>query len=1147
MKIERSFLILATILLALASALPAGTIYLLPTGTASQTVTSYSQEPFQSQSSFEIPANTASVYFNASGTKRYALGKEGAIVILAPGVETPLKTIDLKAGLTSSAMTPDGRYLAVLATVLRIYDTNNDSEYSPGSGIDVGASPSQIASDLGGSRILVLSSASKSITAVDIATKTVAGTLVLNADLSGMAVGPNGLLYVSAQNRVYEIDPRTLTKRGEIAVNGTPGKLSFTPDGKKALAINTNPMSNGYILFSFDLTDRTTLGSYSAAGSITLDQVVVTSNDRAYALSLAQGTVYKIGLSPLTVDPADFTGLGTTGMIAAIAKSNEAQQAKNLYLMDSTSLYKIDLIDNSRVGGLALSKPATEILSREVTTGPVSSLLLIGNNQSVTPGGVSAPVVVRALNGEKPVFDAQVTFTTTTTGASILSATPRTNMDGYALAYVSVPSVNGTVSVNARTTAGNQVSADFTLKVGTSGGGGTTPGTGPGVKAVSGNGQIAFEMWRSDYPLRVKVTDADGNPVANEKVTWAVTNGIGFLSNLTSTTDQSGIAETSFIGGMVTTGLSFMQTTITATAEEGTATFTETTVLASLSSGGSAVLPVILMETPDPSAGRISGKLGTVVKGAIAVRAVIAAGPQTGTPVPNVGLFLTSDQDPTTGPVPACVGGTALSDSNGLATCDVIISGHQGTANFSAKMGGDRGWSLTVTAEPGDPGEIKLIQGDGQSGNPGTTLPLALVGEVSDGYGNKLSGAEVIWEVVTPNSLTLINTASTSDATGRVSTRVTLGSMGGTYQVRVRSKLGSAVALFTVTVNVQLSALNKVSGDDQSVLISTAFPKPLVVKVVDAQNAGVQGVAVAFAVISGTATLSAATATTGADGTASVNATAGATPGTILVKASISGFSVTFTLTARLAGPEVTAAGIVNGVGGQAGVVPGGIVSIYGKGIAPNLSGSITGGNLIGPLPLKLADVEVLFGSTAAPIYNVSNINGMESVTVQAPFELGAPGTVSVTVKVAGASTVVPNVPTFAIQPGLFETLSETGVRYAVAIGDDGRYLGPGQGARPGEIVRLFVTGVGQTIPATATNRAGVPGQKVAANLIVGFNNEGVRVVSAEYMVGVVGVYIVSFEVPSSATSGSKPLVVAAVTPDGTNLIYSNPSTLTVQ
>jgi uncharacterized protein (TIGR03437 family) len=321
----------------------------------------------------------------------------------------------------------------------------------------------------------------------------------------------------------------------------------------------------------------------------------------------------------------------------------------------------------------------------------------------------------------------------------------------------------------------------------------------------------------------------------------------------------------------------------------------------------------------------------------------------------------------------------------------------------------------------------------------------------------------------------------------------------------------------------------------------------LVVKVVNAQNAGVQGVAVGFSVTSGTATLSSASVVTGADGTASVSVTAGATAGTILVKAAIPNFSATFSLTARLAGPEVVAAGIVNGAGGQPGVVPGGIVTIYGKGLALGISGSVTPGNLLGPLPLKLANVEVLFGATLAPIYNVSNINGLESVTVQAPFDLGAPGSVIVTVRVSGGTTVVPNVPTYPLQPGLFETVNAIGIRYAVAIGDDGRYIGPGQGARPGEIVRVFVTSVGQTAPATGTNRAGVPGQNVLASLVVGFNNEGVRLVSAEYMVGTVGVYIVAFEVPATATSGSKPLVVAAVSADGSSLIYSNPSSLAVQ
>jgi uncharacterized protein (TIGR03437 family) len=1151
MKTKLPILIFAVALLALTSVLSAGTIYLLPTGTASQTVTSFSQEPFLTLGKFDIPANTLSTYINASSTKLYAVTGSAveALVVQAAGTSSRIRAINLGIGPTSSVMTPDGQRFAVLAGSLHIYDTNNDSEVSPAYGIDLGASPSMIVSDLRSSRILVLNTANKTVMAVDLASKTVVGTpLALAAEPRTMVMGPNGLLYVSATNRVYEIDTRNMTLRGEITVAGLPDKLVFTPDGKKALAVNATP-TTGAILFAFDLPTRTLAGSIPYGFTLTLDKIVVTSNDRAFGLSLSSGRLYKVVLSPLSLDNVSFSDLGTTGSLIAAAASNEVPQAKQLYFMDAGNFYQIDLGTNGLANKVVLTNSATELMFRETLTGLVGSLQQIGNNQAVAASGTSAPLVVRALSAAgKPVFDVPIVFSTSTAGASIVSSTSTTNMDGYALAHVSVPSATGTVTVNAKTTGSNPVSVDFTVTVG--GGSvdpGTPPITGARVDIVSGNGQVTMENRSTDFPLRVVVKNSSGSPVANATVTWAVPGGSGYLSNFTSTTDEHGVAETTFFGGTVLTGQSFMQSTVTATAAQGIATFNVSTVLTVLSGGGSAQYPILDMQVPDSGSGKISGKLGAVLKGAIVIRSTIASGPQIGTPMSNVGLFLTSTQDPATGPVPACVGGTALSDSTGVATCDVVITGRQGTSSFNAKMGGDRGWNLTVTAEPGDPGQIARIQGDGQTGNAGATLPLALVGEVSDGYGNKIPGAEVIWEIVTPNSLTLTNAVTTSDSNGRVSARVTLGSIGGAFQVRVRSKLGSAVSVFTVNVNVAVSNLNKVSGDNQSVLVSKAFPQPLVVKVVDARNAGVQGIAVAFSVTTGSATLSATSVTTGSDGTASITVTAGAAAGAIVVKAAITNYSVTFTLSSRLAGPEVTAAGFVNGAGGQPGVVPGGIVSIYGKGIAPNLSGSITPGNVIGPLPLKLAEVEVLFGSTAAPIYNVSNVNGMESVTVQAPFELGAPGTVNVTVKVSGGSTVVPNVPTVAIQPGLFEAISASGQRYAVAIGDDGRYIAPGQGARPGEIVRVFVAGLGQTTPATATNRAGVPGEAVAASLVMGFNNEGVRLVSAEYMVGVVGVYIVAFEVPATATTGTKPVVVAAVTPDGLSLIYSNGSTISVR
>ncbi len=1149
MKTKYSLLILAVALLAQTSVLSAGTIYLLPTGTAAQRVTSFSQDPFLSLGQFDIPANSISAYLNASSTKLYTVSGSAAdaIVVQAAGSSSRIRAINLGLGPTSSLMTPDGQRLAVLAGSLHVYDTNNDSEVSPSYGIDVGASPSMIVSDLRSSRILVLSTAEKTVKAVDLASQTVVGApLALAAEPRTMVMGPNGLLYVSAVNRVYEIDTRTMTLRKEITVTGLPDKLVFTPDGTKALAVNTTP-TTGAILFAIDLTTRTVAGTIPYGFTVTLDELVITSNDRAYALSHSSGRLYKVTLNPLSLDNVSFTNLGATGPVIAAAASNEVPQAQQLYFLDAGYFYQIDLVTNSLGNRVALTNPASAVMFNETLSAQVGSLQPIGGTQTVAAGGVSAPLVVRALTSAgKPVFGSSIVFSTSTSGASIVSFTNTTNMDGYAVAHVSVPNSTGSVIVNARTTGSSPVSVDFNVTVGaTPGGGGTTPGT--GVEIVSGNGQVTLENRATDLPLRVVVKNASGSAVANAPVTWAVQSGTGYLTQYSSTTDENGLAEIYFIGGSVITGQSFMQSTVTATAAQGTATFYASTILAVIVGGGSATYPILELQAPDPGVGEISGKLGAVLKGAVRMRATIAAGPQIGTPMPNVGLTLTSTQDPTTGPVPVCVGGTVLSDSSGTATCDVVITGKQGTSRFKAKMGGDYGFDLLVTAVPGDPGQIQIIQGNNQTGNAGSTLPVALVGEVSDGYGNKLSGAQVAWEIVTANSLTLSNTVTTSDSNGRVSARVTLGGIGGSFQVRVRSIAGSALAVFTVNVNVAVSNLNKIGGDNQNVLVSNPFPQPLAVQVVDAQNNGIQGVPVAFAVTTGSATLSAASVNTGSDGKASVLVTAGAAAGTIVVQAAITNYTVSFTLSSRLPGPEVTAAGIVNGAGGQAGVVPGGIVSIYGRGIAPSLSGSITPGNVLGPLPLKLADVEVLFGATPAPIYNVSNIDGMESVTVQAPFELGAPGTVNVTVRVSGGSTVVPNVPVVAIQPGLFETVNESGVRYAVAIGDDGRYIGPGQGARPGEIVRVFVTGLGQTTPTTGTNRAGVPGQAVLANMVMGFNNEGVRLVSAEYMVGVVGVYIVAFEVPSTATTGTKPVVVAVVTPDGTNLIYSNGSTMVVR
>jgi uncharacterized protein (TIGR03437 family) len=317
---------------------------------------------------------------------------------------------------------------------------------------------------------------------------------------------------------------------------------------------------------------------------------------------------------------------------------------------------------------------------------------------------------------------------------------------------------------------------------------------------------------------------------------------------------------------------------------------------------------------------------------------------------------------------------------------------------------------------------------------------------------------------------------------------------------------------------------------------------------VDAQGIPVAGIPVAFVILSGSATLSVTSGTTDAVGQASTAVTAGASAGQIKVQAGSGDFGVTFTLNSVPPGPVVTLSGVRNSISGDAGVTPGGIIALYGTGLAVGINGSVIGWNVVGPLPTTLADVEVMFGSIAAPIYSVNNINGQQWVVVQAPFELAAPGTVNLTIKVGGGTTTVNTVPVKMYQPGIFETLGPSGERYALILKEDGSYVSPASPADRSSKLRVFVAGVGQTTPASGTNHAGVPGQTVNANLIVGVNDAGVKVISAETMVGAVGVVIVQFEVPATtATGATRPFAIAIFPADGSPAVFGNPSTIAIQ
>ncbi|HWQ52798.1 MAG TPA: hypothetical protein VN442_03880, partial [Bryobacteraceae bacterium] len=347
-------------------------------------------------------------------------------------------------------------------------------------------------------------------------------------------------------------------------------------------------------------------------------------------------------------------------------------------------------------------------------------------------------------------------------------------------------------------------------------------------------------------------------------------------------------------------------------------------------------------------------------------------------------------------------------------------------------------------------------------------------------------------------------------------------------------------------VNLTITQFQKVgAGDQQSAAQNTQFANPLTVQVNDASGP-VSGVTVNFAVTSGSGTVATPTAVTNAQGQASTTVTAGPNVGTLLITASIGSLTQQFTLTVRPPGPSNVT--FENGAGFQRNfIAPCGIATIRGSGLATGVQGVIVP-NFFGPMPLMVANATVQFGERFAPIYNVANQNGQESITVQVPCETAA-GTVPVVIKVGGGSATF-DATVSTIAPGIFETAMSDGRRRGVILKPDGSYASLENPVRKGEIVRMYVTGLGGVTPAVSTNSPGIPDVESVVpnvgNLVVGVNNGGVRVINARYTAGLIGVYEVVFQVPSDVPSGNLPLAIA-VYQQGNDLLFGNPSQIPVQ
>jgi uncharacterized protein (TIGR03437 family) len=1122
------------------------------------------------------------------GTKYYLIANGGAAVTAVDGSFTNPRTVasSFSAAPTFAALQPDGRRLILCAGRVYFLETGTDTVANP-NGLVVSGEPIDVVVNFDSTRAFVLSRTSTAgpaatvLTVIDLvngfarlAELTFPGNQTEQA--TGLVLGPNGNIYLSAYARIYEINADTmrLTNGGELSVRGYPNRGTLTPDGRYLIFPNRQPIFGGNSIIQLDLSNRTF--SYDGASTSEVfarftPSTLDSSPTRMYAYGNS-GRLYDLTLgSQVILDRSQLVQRFQTGIENVIfpnlAFSNEIPPRTLWYTRPITNLDGSTSRRLVQAGLTSFDQNIQEqnlqftqnlemtFLSPGVTSG--GTRILGFNTTQTTTGGqrTGLPLVSRLVDSlGRGIYRGQITFASANPAVVVQNPQVVTGVDGWAQTFVTVPNVPGTYTVVA--TGGQNVTpTEYTITVpGVAGPGGTV--SQGGIYVVDGNGQLNREGFGLAAPLIVQLLDANGIALSGQKVVWTLIRGTGNLGTVETTTGTDGRTQLSYTTGRVPVPLAAAQDVIEAASTFGKVTFYLTTIALNLPSGqflaGDAQIEYIYPNLGDLNNRNLTIEAGTILKNAIGIRVA----DYLGQPLENVSLGVTTKAPPIftvdgfAPPAPAegfeaSCDATPLSDARGNVVCDIKAGNRPGTGALYVIVGSYRAMpTLNLTVTVGRANRLRVLAGDNQKAKGNTSLPVPLQVQVTDLGGNPIANSPVTWSIVAPGTGTLGAARTLSNTGGIAQNTFRTGIVPGKLQVR--AQIDNPVAggtpifvVFNIETETTLGGLVQVSGNGQETGIGNDFPNPLVVQVNDVSGQPLPGVRVEFAAI-GSGVVVTSSEVTNQLGQAATRIRAGSSSGPVTVTATTGTFTTSFNLTVRPPTPTVLGSNIVNSASLQPGLTPCGLATITGTNLLPGVQGLLQP-NSIGQLPTTLGPVNgIQIAGISAPIVRVVNSGGREQVDIQTPCEVPT-GSQSVTINVQGQSSLtVQGVQVSQYQPGIFEFDATDGRRYAVAIKEDGSFVGPTNPAERGKTVRVLMTGLGQTNPALATNRAGVANQTVTASLIGGINDAGVRVVRADTVQGQIGNYLVEIEVPADTQAGPYQSLAVAVSLPGGQLVFSN-------
>ena len=718
----------------------------------------------------------------------------------------------------------------------------------------------------------------RQIPVVDTLLKTISKTNVTLAGRWAMAdtvraLGPlnstAGIPSSMANASVTNIQPRILTTLNAFKVLitdifGTP--LKNVP---VSFAISTKPLTASGEQLSDTLVVTDSLGY--ASTMLTLGNKVGTYEVTATSSSLTPiviPTIAKYGLptsiakatnlvqskpilSPLdslfTITVSDIGGnrvdsaqvqfalvelpIGSFGQLLSVTNvlsDSLGRASTKLTLGSKAATYKV----KATVNGIADSA----IFNATAVPGSPSSIAQFGgNNQSGVNGQALAVPFVATITdiGGNPVQGDTVQFTIQSTpfGATLNPAKAVTDILGQASTILTLGTKTGSYVVQAQSSS-IVSTVTFNAKA--------LVGAPVLTNIVSGNNQsFAINKVLVDSFV-VHVNDANGNPVPNAPVTFAIdtipSGAVGaLLSVVNTTTDTLGNASTRLtLGNKV--GLYVVNARVNSVP---IVSFTTTAV------AGIAGVPSSMANA---STTNIQPRILTTLN---AFKVLITD--IFGTPVKNVPVTFAISAKPLTAVGEQLSDTLVNTDSLGFATTVLTLGNKVGTYAVTATSPLLTPVVVSTIAKYGLPVSLAKVNSTIQTKPILSPLDSLFTITVSDIGGNPVDSAIVQFAIINiPNgsvqhSLSVTN--GQTDSLGRASTRLTLGSKAATYNVKATVSGIADSAIFNATaIPGSPSSIANNGGTNQSGVNGQPLADPFVAFVTDAGGNPVQGDTVKFAI-----------------------------------------------------------------------------------------------------------------------------------------------------------------------------------------------------------------------------------------------------------------------------------------------------------